>query len=85
MMVHRSANNDRYLPSGRHSYTRNKASVSFFISTLKQIYETCDGYDNADKNDFSIFFITIKQIISKCQGLRFHFRLTEDSSRAKYP
>ena len=31
------------------------------------------------------FFITIKQIISKCQGLRFPFRLTEDSSRAKYP
>ena len=56
MVVHRSANNDRYLPGGRHSCTKNKASVSFFISTLKQIYETCDGYDNGYKNDFSILF-----------------------------
>jgi len=35
---------------------KNKTSVSFVISTLKQIYETCDGYDNAYKNDFSIFY-----------------------------
>jgi hypothetical protein len=54
-MVHRSVNNDRYIPGGRHSYTK-KVSVSFFISTLKQIYETCDGYDNGYKNDFSILY-----------------------------
>lgn len=31
---------------------KNKVSVSFFISTLKQIFETCDAY----KNDFSILY-----------------------------
>ena len=73
MMVHRSANNDRYLPSGRHSYTRNKASVSFFISTLKQIYETCDGYDNADKNDFSIFLLQLNKLSPSVRDSDFTF------------
>jgi hypothetical protein len=41
---------------------KTKSLLLFFISTLKQIYETCDGYDNADKNDFSIFLLQLNKL-----------------------